>query len=95
MAGTSGGDVALFHDLSTAAYNNRQRTTSSDKTIDHAFEDIGTMADSLALPKAITDRAKYIFKDVHDRKLLKGRSIHLIASACLHIACRCVIFLNF
>ena len=86
------GDVASFDDQSTEAHTTGQRKKSSNKTIVDAFEDIRAMADSLALPKSIADRAKYIFKDVYDGKLLKGRSMHLIASACLHIACRCVIF---
>lgn len=34
------------------------------------------------------DRAKLLFKQVHDGKTLKGRSNDAIASACLYIACR-------
>lgn len=37
---------------------------------------------------AVLDRAKWLFKQVHDGKTLKGRSNDAIASACLYIACR-------
>ena len=36
----------------------------------------------------LQDRAKTLFKQVHDQKTLKGRSNDAIASACLFIACR-------
>ena len=34
------------------------------------------------------DRAKELFKQVHEEKSLKGRAKDAIASACLYIACR-------
>jgi transcription initiation factor TFIIIB Brf1 subunit/transcription initiation factor TFIIB len=48
------------------------------------------MANPLKLTKAIGDKAKQMFKDVNEGKHLKGYSTHLIATGCLHIACRWV-----
>lgn len=62
--------------------------SSSDRTLAHAYKEIGSMADRINLPKSIADRANNLFKQVHDGRNLKGRANDAIASACLYIACR-------
>jgi transcription initiation factor TFIIB len=46
------------------------------------------MADCLNLPQMIPDRANTLFKQVHETKSMKGKSVDAISSACLYIACR-------
>uniref|UniRef100_A0A6A7FUW9 Transcription initiation factor IIB n=2 Tax=Hirondellea gigas TaxID=1518452 RepID=A0A6A7FUW9_9CRUS len=69
-------------------YQNRRALSNSDRTLLNAFREIGGMADKINLGQAITDRANYLFKQVHDGRSLKGRSNDAIASASLYIACR-------
>jgi len=61
---------------------------SSTRTLTRAFGTISGMSDRLNLPGIITDRAKKLFKMVHEGKNLKGHSSEVISSACLYIACR-------
>eukprot|EP00795_Rhopilema_esculentum_P010961 gene10961-19797_t len=68
--------------------NTRSGTSGSDRSLLNAFREITIMADRINLPAKIVDRAKTLFKQVHDQKTLKGRSNDAIASACLFIACR-------
>lgn len=69
-------------------YRNRRTLNSSDRALLNAFHEINQMADRLQLPKMIADRASTLFKQVHEGKMLKGRSNDAIASACMYIACR-------
>jgi len=81
------GPGALNEDGS-AKYQNRRQISSSDRTLIAAFREIVQMADRLNLPAMIPERAKVLFKQVHDTKCMKGKSGDAIASACLYIACR-------
>lgn len=67
---------------------NRRALSNSDRGLVNAFREISNMSDKINLNKAITDRANFLFKQVHDGNNLKGRSDDAIASACLYIACR-------
>ena len=58
---------------------------SSTRTLTRAFGTISGMSDRLNLPGIITDRAKKLFKMVHEGKNLKGHSSEVISSACLYI----------
>jgi len=40
------------------------------------------------LSKTISDAAKYVFKSVEEKKVLKGKSMDGVAAACIYIACR-------
>eukprot|EP00794_Sanderia_malayensis_P016158 gene16158-17781_t len=80
------GSAADYNSFSK--YQNRSGMSGSDRSLLNAFREINTMADRINLPAKIGDRAKSLFKQVHDQKTLKGRSNDAIASACLFIACR-------
>ena len=69
-------------------YQNRRALSNADRGLLNAFHEISNMADKINLSKAITDRANFLFKSVHDGNNLKGRGDNAIASACLYIACR-------
>ncbi len=64
---------------------------SSDQTLVNAYKEISNMADHINLSRTVVDRANCLFKNVYDCKNLKGHSTDASASACLYIACRCVI----
>ena len=66
-------------------YKNRGSMNSSTRTLTRAFGTISGMSDRLNLPGIITDRAKKLFKMVHEGKNLKGHSSEVISSACLYI----------
>ena len=66
-------------------YTNRGSMNSSTRTLTRAFGTISGMSDRLNLPGIITDRAKKLFKMVHEGKNLKGHSSEVISSACLYI----------
>lgn len=40
------------------------------------------------LSKTISDGAKYVFKTVEEKKVLKGKNLEGVAAACIYIACR-------
>ncbi|KAI5180393.1 transcription initiation factor TFIIB [Nematocida sp. AWRm80] len=40
------------------------------------------------LSKTISDAAKYVFKTVEEKKVLKGKNLEGVAAACIYIACR-------
>ncbi|PVU87658.1 hypothetical protein BB559_004445 [Furculomyces boomerangus] len=53
-----------------------------------AYKDILSMCDAIDLPKSIGDVAKQLYKEVEDKKLLRGKSNESIIAACIFIACR-------
>ncbi|CAD5115355.1 DgyrCDS4335 [Dimorphilus gyrociliatus] len=79
---------ASFDDQGRQIYRNRRQVTSSERALLNGFGEIKTMADRLMLTESLSDRARSLFKQVHDTRSLKGRSTNAIASACLYIACR-------
>ncbi|KAH9386141.1 transcription initiation factor TFIIB [Nematocida major] len=40
------------------------------------------------LSKTISDAAKYVFKTVEEKKVLKGKNLEGVSAACIYIACR-------
>jgi transcription initiation factor TFIIIB Brf1 subunit/transcription initiation factor TFIIB len=62
--------------------------STSDRALTKGFQEITSMADFIPVPKNIVDRANYLFKQVYEKKILKGRAIVVIATACLLIVCQ-------
>jgi len=87
MIGPPNGN-ASFDANGGAKYQNRRTMRSSDRALSNTFREITDMADRIHLASSIVNRAKELFKKVHDGKNLKGRSNDAVASACLYIACR-------
>ncbi|XP_023243860.1 transcription initiation factor IIB-like [Centruroides sculpturatus] len=86
IAGSSG--ETSFNNFGLPKYQSRRTMSNSDRVLIKAFAEINNMADRINLPKSIVDRANYLFKQVHESKMLKGRCMDTIASSCLYIACR-------
>ncbi|XP_067119237.1 transcription initiation factor IIB-like, partial [Centruroides vittatus] len=86
IAGGSG--EASFNNSGLPKYKSRRNMRNSDRVLINAFGEIKSMADRINLPKSIVDRANYLFKQVYEGKMLKGRSMDAIATSCLYMACR-------
>lgn len=62
--------------------------TSSDKNLRQALGEMNKLKDKLALSDAVITHAAYIYRKAMDKKLVKGRTIHGLAAACMYAACR-------
>jgi transcription initiation factor TFIIB len=85
---TMGTGDSAFDANGRPLYRNRKTVSSSDRALSHAFGEMSTMADRLNLPRMIVERANVLFKQVHEKKSLRGRNNDAIASSCLYLACR-------
>jgi transcription initiation factor TFIIB len=71
-----------------AKYPRVRLSSAPDPMLIRVASEIGNMAHRAHLPSCITDRASFIYKQMYNQNALKGRSVGLIAAACLYIACR-------
>jgi transcription initiation factor TFIIB len=78
--------TGLSRDLSRT--HNKIAHDRSTQNLVAAFKSIQSMADSITLPRIVTDSAKQLFKRVDDEKILRGKSVDAIKAACIYIACR-------
>lgn len=69
-------------------WQNRAGASGNDRTLVQAFSQIRQMADRINVPRAITDRANTLFKQMTDTGGLRGRSSEANCAACLYIGCR-------
>ena len=81
-------ESTAFDENGKPLYKNKRNLSSTDRTLMHAFSEIGQMAERLNLPRSVSDQANAIFKQVHKTKNLRGRSNDAVASACLYMASR-------
>ena len=61
---------------------------SSDIGLIHAFNILRILKDKLTLPYVVVEKAAYIYRKAHERKLSRGRLVTAIVAASVHIACR-------
>jgi transcription initiation factor TFIIB len=61
---------------------------SSDIGLIHAFNTLRILKDKLTLPYVVIEKAAYIYRKAHDRKLSRGRLVSGLVAASVHIACR-------
>src|ERR671926_840525 len=54
----------------------------------HAFNKLRILKDKLTLPYVVVEKAAYIYRKAHERKLSRGRLISGLVAASVHIACR-------
>lgn len=60
----------------------------SERSLIEGFEEISEFAHRMDLSDSVQLRAKEIFKQMHESKVLRGRNRLLIVTACLFVACR-------
>ena len=61
---------------------------SSDIGLIHAFNKLRILKDKLTLPYVVVEKAAYIYRKLHRRKLSRGRLVSGLVAASVHIACR-------
>src|SRR5919202_2774951 len=66
----------------------RSHVRPSDRSLVHALNELRILEDKLALPYVVIEKAAYIYRKAHERKLSRGRLISGLVAASVHIACR-------
>lgn len=59
-----------------------------DRSLINSFNLIQAFCDRNRFSKSIVDRAKFVFKTVEQKKILRGKNSEGIVAACIYIACR-------
>eukprot|EP01132_Coremiostelium_polycephalum_P003136 gene3136-3920_t len=67
---------------------NKSALGTGDRNLLAGFKEIGRMADHMGLPQTVQDRANELFRQIDDKKTVKGRSADGMLAASLYIACR-------
>jgi transcription initiation factor TFIIB len=79
--------VSTMHRLRTWDFR-IQASTSSHQNLRFAFRELHTLKDKLGLPDAIIEKTAYIYRKAQQRRLAQGRSVSVILTAAVYIACR-------
>lgn len=68
----------------------RSSANPSERHLTSAFREIGALCERMALPRAIADRARALFKLSDDQKIFRNSrdTENAIIGACIYIACR-------
>ncbi|KAG8908181.1 transcription initiation factor IIB [Tulasnella sp. 403] len=83
-----------FRDGGSGIARELQRTMAkgaaarAEKTLLHAYREIGAMCDQISLPKTIADMAKSLYKTADQDKVLRGKTLEAAVACCIFIACR-------
>ncbi len=59
-----------------------------EKGLAAAYTEIKKLSSSLSLPEKIVDGTAILYKKAMKADLIRGRSMHMIVSACIYISCR-------
>jgi transcription initiation factor TFIIB len=66
----------------------RSHVRPSDRSLVHALNELRILEDKLVLPNVVIEKAAYIYRKAHERKLSRGRHVSALVAASVHIACR-------
>jgi transcription initiation factor TFIIB len=69
-------------------WDSRAHVRRSDKGLIQALNELQILKDKLALPYVVVEKAAYIYRKTHDRKLARGRAVSGLIAASVYIACR-------
>lgn len=61
---------------------------SSDRNLRRAFQRLEILKDKLGLSNSIVEKTAYIFRKVHERRLVRGRTIDGMLAASAYVVCR-------
>jgi len=67
---------------------NKSVNDKANQNLLQAYKQIGAYCDAWNMPRNVSDTAKYLFKQVEEGKVLKGKSQDAIIAGCILIACR-------
>jgi transcription initiation factor TFIIB len=79
--------VSRMHRLRTWDFRT-QVSSGSHQNLRYAFRELDTLKDKLGLPDAIIEKTAYIYRKAQQRGLARGRSVSVILTAAVYIACR-------
>ena len=82
-----------FRDGGTGAARDLQRamgrgTSTSNRVILDAFQDIQSKCDVIHLPRTVSETAKHMFKQVETDQILRGKKVDAIIAAAIYCACK-------
>jgi transcription initiation factor TFIIB len=69
-------------------WDSRSHVNRSDKSLIQAFNELQILKDKLALPHVAVEKAAYIYRKAHERKLARGRAVSGLIAASIYISCR-------
>ena len=69
-------------------WDSRAHVRRSDKGLIQALNELQILKDKLALSHVVVEKAAYIYRKAHDRKLARGRAVSGLIAASVYIACR-------
>ena len=69
-------------------WDSRSLVNRSDKSLIQAFNELQILKDKLALPYVAVEKAAYIYRKAHERKLARGRAVSGLIAASIYISCR-------
>ena len=79
--------LSTMHRLRTWDFRT-QVHTSADRNFRLAFTELDKLKDKLGLPDSIIEKTAYICRKAQQRNLARGRSVSVILTAAVYIACR-------
>ncbi|OAG29454.1 transcription initiation factor TFIIB [Nematocida displodere] len=82
---SSGGGLSSY---SLAKTQMKSSLRGPERALINGLNLIAAFCERKNLSKTISDAAKYVFKTVEEKKVLKGKSLDGVAAACIYIACR-------
>ena len=75
-----------FHRL--RMWDRNSRYSLQNQSYTNAFTLLDAIRSKLALPQHVVEKTAYLFRKAYQKKLLPGRSNHVILCASLYLACR-------
>ncbi len=69
-------------------HQHTRMSNAFEKGLAAAYTEIKKMCSTMSLPEKIQDSTAVMYKKAMKKGLIRGRSMHLIASACIYAACR-------
>ncbi len=69
-------------------WDSRSKNEPIDMNFKKAFSELYRVKDKLALSDSVMEKAAYIYRKAHEKKLVRGRSISVMMGSALYAACR-------
>lgn len=66
----------------------RANAKPGEKALHQHFKTIGVLCERIGLTRAISDRAKQLFKLADDERLIRGKGAEPLQAACIYLACK-------
>lgn len=88
MISSRDGNTGTSKELSKLQNRTGGAKTSSERNLIETFRNLTNLCERIGLPKNIADRAKLLYKQAHESKILRGKAREGMIGACIFNACR-------